>query len=150
MNKVLVLHGPNLNLLGTREPEIYGHTTLEDINKAIAARAQEAGLQTDFLQSNYEGKLVDAIQQAAANGYVFIILNAAALTHYSIALRDAIAAVTVPVIEVHLSNIHTREEFRHHSVISPVVMGQICGFGTDSYMAALEVVLRKLDKGERV
>ena len=147
MEKVLVLHGPNLNLLGTREPEIYGHTTLQDINDMLAARAGEAGLKADFLQTNYEGKLIDAIQQAPADGYAFIILNAAAFTHYSIAVRDAIAAIRVPVIEVHLSNIHTREEFRHHSVISPVVMGQICGFGADSYMAALEVVIRKLRQG---
>ena len=147
MEKILVLHGPNLNLLGTREPEIYGHTTLQDINDMLAARADEAGLKADFLQSNYEGKLIDAIQQAPANGYAFIILNAAAFTHYSIAVRDAIAAIRVPVIEVHLSNIHTREEFRHQSVISPVVMGQICGFGADSYMAALEVVIRKLRQG---
>ncbi len=148
MEKILVLHGPNLNLLGTREPEIYGHTTLQDINDMLAARAGETGLKAEFLQSNYEGKLIDAIQQAPAAGYAFIILNAAAFTHYSIALRDAIAAIRVPVIEVHLSNIHTREEFRHHSVISPVVMGQICGFGADSYMAALEVVIRKLRQGD--
>ena len=147
MEKILVLHGPNLNLLGTREPEIYGHTTLQDINDMLAARAGEAGLKADFLQTNYEGKLIDAIQQAPADGYAFIILNAAAFTHYSIAVRDAIAAIRVPVIEVHLSNIHTREEFRHQSVISPVVMGQICGFGADSYMAALEVVIRKLRQG---
>ena len=143
VQKILVLHGPNLNLLGTREPEIYGHTTLQDINAMLEERAAEAGLQADFLQSNHEGALVDALQQAAGR-YAFIILNAAAYTHYSIAIRDAIAAISVPVIEVHLSNIHTREEFRHRSVISPVVMGQICGFGTDSYMAALEVVIRKL------
>ena len=142
-----MLHGPNLNLLGTREPEIYGHTTLQDINDMLAARAGEAGLKADFLQTNYEGKLIDAIQQAPADGYAFIILNAAAFTHYSIAVRDAIAAIRVPVIEVHLSNIHTREDFRHQSVISPVVMGQICGFGADSYMAALEVVIRKLRQG---
>lgn len=141
--KLLVLHGPNLNLLGTREPEIYGHTTLADINKMISQRAAEAGLAVDAVQSNHEGALVDAIQQAKGR-YAFIILNAAAYTHYSIAIRDAIAAIDVPVIEVHLSNIHTREEFRHHSVLAPVVMGQICGFGTDSYMAALEVVIRKL------
>ena len=146
LKKILVLHGPNLNLLGTREPEIYGCTTLADINHGIEQRASEAGLQADFLQSNHEGVLIDAIQQSATQGYAFIILNAAAFTHYSIAIRDAIAAIAVPVIEVHLSNIHTREEFRHHSVISPVVLGQICGFGTDSYMAALEVVIRRLDR----
>ena len=144
MNKILVLHGPNLNLLGTREPEVYGRTTLDDINKMIAARAKEAGIKADFLQSNHEGVLVDALQNASKKGYAFVILNAAAFTHYSVAIRDAIAAIAVPVIEVHLSNIHQREEFRHHSVISPVVMGQIAGFGADSYMAALEVVIRRI------
>lgn len=144
MEKILVLHGPNLNLLGTREPEIYGRTTLDDVNQMIAARAKEAGIGADFLQSNHEGVLVDALQGAPGKGYSFVILNAAAFTHYSVAIRDAIAAISVPVIEVHLSNIHRREEFRHHSVISPVVMGQIAGFGADSYMAALEVVIRRL------
>lgn len=144
MERILVLHGPNLNLLGTREPEIYGRTTLDDVNQMIAARAKEAGIGADFLQSNHEGVLVDALQGAPEKGYSFVILNAAAFTHYSVAIRDAIAAISVPVIEVHLSNIHRREEFRHHSVISPVVMGQIAGFGADSYMAALEVVIRRL------
>lgn len=142
MANVLILHGPNLNLLGTREPEIYGALTLEDINRALAERGREAGLTLDFFQSNHEGALVDAVQGAQGK-YAFIILNAAAYTHYSIALRDAIAAVEVPVIEVHLSNIHRREAFRHRSVIAPVVMGQICGFGADSYLAALEIVIRR-------
>jgi len=148
MKKILVMHGPNLNLLGTREPEIYGHTTLADINEMIKQRAVEADIMAETLQSNHEGVLVDALQQAKTNGYSFIILNAAAFTHYSIAIRDAIAAIEVPVIEVHLSNIHQREEFRHHSVISPVVVGQICGFGVDSYMAALEVVIRRLQEAK--
>lgn len=148
MEKILVLHGPNLNLLGTREPEIYGRTTLDDVNQMIAARAKEAGIGADFLQSNHEGVLVDALQGAPEKGYSFVILNAAAFTHYSVAIRDAIAAISVPVIEVHLSNIHRREEFRHHSVISPVVMGQIAGFGADSYMAALEVVIRRLSRAK--
>ena len=142
MANVLILHGPTLNLLGIREPEIYGALTLEDINRALAARGREAGLTLDFFQSNHEGALVDAVQGARGK-YEFIILNAAAYTHYSIALRDAIAAVEVPVIEVHLSNIHRREAFRHRSVIAPVVMGQICGFGADSYLAALEIVIRR-------
>ncbi len=146
MKKILVLHGPNLNLLGTREPEIYGRTTLEDINGMIEARGKEAGIGVEFLQSNHEGVLVDALQEAPKKGYAFVILNAAAFTHYSVAIRDAIAAIAVPVIEVHLSNIHRREEFRHSSVISPVVMGQIAGFGADSYMAALEVVIRRLSE----
>ncbi len=143
MSKILVLNGPNLNLLGTREPEIYGHTTLQDINDRIGKRAAEAGIAVDFLQSNHEGVLVDAVQ-AANHKYDYIIFNAAAFTHYSIALRDAIAAIEVPVIEVHLSNIHQREEFRHTSVLAPVAMGQICGLGAESYMAALEAIICKL------
>lgn len=142
--RILVLNGPNLNLLGTREPEIYGSLTLTDINETLKARAKELEVdEIDFLQSNFEGELVEAIQKARGR-YDFILLNAAALTHYSIALRDAIAAIPVPVIEIHLSNVHKREEFRHNSVIAPVVMGQICGFGVDSYIAALEIAVRKL------
>lgn len=146
VKRILVLHGPNLNLLGTREPEVYGWTTLNDINELLRERAKDSGVDTiDFLQSNYEGALVEAIQNARGH-YDFILLNAGALTHYSIALRDAISAVPVPVIEVHLSNIHRREEFRHTSVIAPVVMGQICGFGVDSYIAALDIAIRKIQK----
>lgn len=146
VKRILVLHGPNLNLLGTREPEVYGWTTLNDINELLRERAKEAGVDTiDFLQSNYEGALVEAIQNARGR-YDFILLNAGALTHYSIALRDAISAVPVPVVEVHLSNIHRREEFRHTSVIAPVVMGQVCGFGVDSYIAALDIAIRKIQK----
>ena len=144
--RILVLHGPNLNLLGTREPEIYGSLTLNEINETLHAHAKELGVdEIDFLQSNFEGELVEAIQKARGR-YDFILLNAAALTHYSIALRDAIAAIPVPVIEIHLSNIHKREEFRHKSVIAPVVMGVICGFGVDSYIAALEIAVRKLSR----
>ena len=146
VKRILVLHGPNLNLLGTREPEVYGWTTLNDINELLRERAKEAGVDTiDFLQSNYEGALVEAIQNARGR-YDFILLNAGALTHYSIALRDAISAVPVPVIEVHLSNIHRREEFRRTSVIASVVMGQVCGFGVDSYIAALDIAIRKIQK----
>lgn len=149
VKRILVLNGPNLNLLGTREPEIYGRTTLNDINELLRARAIAAGVDTiDFLQSNYEGELVEAIQKARGR-YDFILLNAGALTHYSIALRDAIASVPVPVIELHLSNIHRREEFRHTSVIAPVVVGQICGFGVDSYIAALDIAIRRLQKDNR-
>lgn len=147
MPRILVLHGPNLNLLGTREPEIYGYTTLDDINTMIAARAAEAGIETAFYQSNHEGDLVDAIQQAN-HKFDFIIFNAAAFTHYSIAIRDAIAAIDVPVIEVHLSNIYQREEFRHTSVLAPVAMGQICGLGVESYLAALEAIIYKLNRAE--
>lgn len=144
MADVLVLHGPNLNLLGTREPEIYGSTTLNDINAMLKKRAEEAGLGLDCLQSNHEGVLVDAIQQARGK-YDYIIFNAAAFTHYSIAIRDAIAAVEIPVIEVHISNIHKREEFRHNSVLAPVAMGQICGLGVASYLAALEAIIFNLN-----
>ncbi len=149
VKRILVLNGPNLNLLGTREPEIYGWTTLNDINEILRERAKIAGVdEIDFLQSNFEGELIEAIQKARGR-YDFILLNAGALTHYSIALRDAIAAVPVPVIELHLSNIHRREEFRHKSVIAPVVMGQICGFGVDSYIAALDIAIRKLQKDSK-
>lgn len=146
VKRILVLNGPNLNLLGTREPEIYGRTTLEDINEILRTRAKESDVDTiDFLQSNFEGELVEAIQKARGR-YDFILLNAGALTHYSIALRDAIASVPVPVIEIHLSNIHRREEFRRTSVIAPVVVGQICGFGIDSYIAALDIAIRHLQR----
>lgn len=143
MAKVLVLNGPNLNMLGTREPEIYGRTTLKDIDNMLKKRGSEAGIVVDCFQSNHEGALVDKIQ-AANHNYDYIIFNAAAFTHYSIAIRDAIAAIDVPVIEVHISNIHQREEFRHTSVLAPVAMGQICGLGIESYLAALEAVIYKL------
>ncbi len=144
MHKLLVINGPNLNLLGTREPEIYGHTTLADSNEMIKKRAEKFDIEADFYQSNHEGAIVDKIQQAWADGVEYIILNAGAYTHYSVAIRDAIAGVEVPVIEVHLSNIHKREEFRHNSVIAPVCLGQISGFGADSYMVALEAVIRRV------
>ena len=143
LKKILVINGPNLNLLGTRESEIYGSTTLNDINAMLKTQADELGVAIDFMQSNIEGEIVTAIQNALKN-YNFILLNAAAFTHYSVAIRDAISAIDVPVIEIHLSNVHAREEFRHHSVIAPVVMGQICGFGVDSYVAALNIAVRKL------
>ena len=143
MGKILVMNGPNLNLLGTREPEIYGSLTLADIHEHLRQRANEADLDIEFMQSNHEGVLVDTIQRARRT-VDYIILNAGAFTHYSIALRDAIAAVNVPVIEVHLSNIHQREEFRHKSVIAPVVLGQIAGFGAESYMAALEIIIWRM------
>lgn len=148
LDKILVLHGPNLNLLGKREPEIYGHTTLADINAMLERRAGEHGLALDAVQTNHEGALVDEIQRAQG-AYCCILINAGAYTHYSIALRDAIAAISVPVVEVHLSNIHKRETFRHQSVIAPVVVGQVCGFGAGSYLAALEAALYHLRKGKR-
>jgi len=133
---VLVIHGPNLNMLGTREPEVYGKTTLEDINVMLAEEARGMGVELKTFQSNVEGDLVTAIQQA--RGWAdAIIINPAAYTHTSVAIRDAVAAVGVPTIEVHLSNVYSREAFRHHSHIAPVAAGQIAGFGKDSYRLAL-------------
>ncbi|WP_408954664.1 type II 3-dehydroquinate dehydratase [Natroniella sp. ANB-PHB2] len=138
---ILVLHGPNLNLLGTREPDVYGLETLEDINQELQRIATENDLALETFQSNSEGELVDRIQQSIVEEVEAIIINPAAYTHYSIAIRDALAAVEVPIIEVHLSNIYQREEFRHKSVVSPVVTGQIAGFGANSYILALQQAL---------
>ncbi len=135
--KILFLNGPNLNLLGQREPEVYGRTTLPEIESKVRERAAELKVAIDFRQSNLEGELVDWIQQAKGS-FDVIVINAAAYTHTSIALRDAISAVGVPTIEIHLSNIHAREEFRHKSLIAPVCWGQISGFGKKSYILALE------------
>lgn len=135
--KILFLNGPNLNLLGTREPEVYGHTTLADIEGKVRERAIKLGATVQFRQTNLEGELVQWIQDAKGNTDV-LVLNAAAYTHTSIALRDAISAVGVPTIEIHLSNIHAREEFRHKSLIAPVCKGQIVGFGAESYVLAVE------------
>ena len=137
IGKILVLHGPNLNLLGRREPEVYGKLTLPDVNAMLAAKAAEMDLEIEFMQTNHEGVLVDAIQ-SAEGCYGCIIINPAAFTHYSVAVRDALAGVSVPAIEVHLSNIYSREEFRHHSVTAPVTVGQIAGFGAQSYVLALQ------------
>ncbi|HXT13846.1 MAG TPA: type II 3-dehydroquinate dehydratase [Candidatus Angelobacter sp.] len=135
--KILFLNGPNLNLLGQREPEVYGRTTLKDIEAKVRERAAKLGAEIDFRQTNLEGELVAWIQQSKGN-FDVIVLNAAAYTHTSIALRDAISAVGIPTIEIHLSNIHAREEFRHKSLIAPVCRGQICGFGAESYVLAVE------------
>lgn len=135
MAKILVIHGPNLNLLGKRETDVYGKCSLDEINEEIRSRASIQGVEIDIFQSNHEGKIVDKLQQTDAD---VLIINPGALTHYSIAIRDAVAAVKAPVIEVHLSNIYAREEFRATSVIAPKVIGQICGFGPASYYLALE------------
>ena len=138
--KILFLNGPNLNLLGTRQPEIYGRDTLASIEASVQERARTLGVSVEFRQTNDEGQLVTWIQQAKGAAHA-IALNAAAYTHTSIALRDAIAAVELPVIELHLSNIHAREPFRHHSMIAPVCRGQISGFGALSYILALEAAV---------
>ena len=140
MKKILFLNGPNLNLLGQREPEIYGKTTLAEIEGTVRQRAGELGVEIDFRQSNSEGELVTWIQQAT-NTFGAIVLNAGAYTHTSIAIRDAISATGIPTVEIHLSNIHAREEFRHHSMIAAVCRGQICGFGPHSYALGLDAAL---------
>ncbi len=144
MAKLLVLHGPNLNLLGTREPGVYGHTTLAQIDQALQAQAGTAGHAVESLQSNAEHTLVDRVQAARTDGTAFILINPAAFTHTSVALRDALAAVDVPFIEIHLSNPHAREPFRHHSYFSDKAVGVICGFGADSYRYAMDAALRQL------
>jgi 3-dehydroquinate dehydratase II len=138
--KILFLNGPNLNLLGTRQPEIYGRTTLADIEAQVRTRAAILGVDVEFRQSNHEGQLVDWIQEARSR-FDAIALNAAAYTHTSVALRDAISSVGLPVVELHLSNIHAREEFRHQSLIAPVCVGQVSGFGAFSYILALEAAV---------
>lgn len=138
--KILFLNGPNLNLLGTRQPEIYGRTTLADIEAQVRNRAAILGVDIEFRQSNHEGQLVDWIQEARGR-FEAIALNAAAYTHTSVALRDAISAVGLPVVELHLSNIHAREDFRHRSLIAPVCVGQVSGFGAFSYILALEAAV---------
>lgn len=138
--KLLFLNGPNLNLLGAREPQVYGRATLADIERMVQERAKGLGAEVTFRQSNHEGELVTWIQEARGQ-FAVIILNAGAYTHTSIALRDAIVAAGVPTIEIHLSNIHAREEFRHRSLIAPVCIGQISGFGAHSYVLALEAAV---------
>ncbi len=142
--KILVLHGPNLNLLGAREPDIYGHQTLAGINQQLAERAQEAGHELAWFQSNAEHELIGRIQQARDDRTAIILFNPAAFTHTSIALRDALMAVAIPFIEVHLSNVHAREPFRHRSYLSDIAVGVICGFAGNSYRLALEAAIHRL------
>lgn len=142
---VLVLNGPNLNMLGTREPGVYGRTTLAEIESSLRSKAAQLRVEIDFRQTNHEGQLIDWIHAAKGKSDA-IILNAGALTHTSIALRDAISAVGIPTVEVHLSNIHAREEFRHHSQIAPVCVGQISGFGPASYLLGLEACVNVIEQ----
>ena len=138
--KVYVIHGPNMNMLGIREPDIYGRQTYDDLVEYIRARCEENGMEPEFFQSNHEGELIDAVQQADGR-YDGVVLNAGGYTHTSVALRDAVAAVSVPVVEVHISSILAREEFRHVSLLAPVVKGSIMGFGLDSYRLGAEALL---------
>ena len=140
--KILVLHGPNLNLLGTREPEIYGTETLEEINQRLARLAQAYGVDVEAFHSNYEGALIERVHAAKMQRFAYIIINPAGFTHTSIALRDALAAVGIPFIEVHLSNIYARESFRHHSYLSELAVGTICGLGSRGYDLALQYALQ--------
>jgi 3-dehydroquinate dehydratase II len=146
--KILVLHGPNLNLLGTREPEIYGRATLAEIDSDLAARATEGGHSVESFQSNAEHELIGRVQRTRTDGTAFILINPAALTHTSIALRDALAAVGIPFIEVHLSNVHAREPFRHHSYFSDLAVGVVCGLGPLGYSLALTAVMQRLPRGD--
>jgi len=144
--KILVMHGPNLNLLGTREPSIYGNITIHEINSAISAFALKMGIEVNIVQSNSEGELIERIHSAIGL-YDGILINPAAYTHTSIAIRDALSAAALPVVEVHLSNIHSREEFRSRSFIAPIAVGQISGFGPDSYLLGLRAIFNHLTKG---
>ena len=144
MAKLLVLHGPTLNLLGAREPSVYGRTTLAEIDADLAATARAAGHELGTFQSNSEGALIDRIHAASKDGTAFIVINPGALTHTSVALRDALAAVAIPFIEVHLSNVHARESFRHRSYIADLAVGVITGFGADSYRLGLAAALKRL------
>ncbi len=145
--RILVLNGPNLNLLGTREPQLYGSTTLPEVETALRAEgsARTPAVEIECLQSNHEGILIDAIQERGKTAFG-IVINPGGLTHSSVALRDALTGVGVPVIEVHVSNIHAREPFRHHSFIAPIAIGQIAGFGVDGYLLAVRYLLDRMDE----
>ena len=145
MATILVLHGPNLNLLGEREPEIYGHQTLGDINLKLEQQARDRGHHLLYMQSNAEYELIERVQDARHEGVNFILINPAALTHSSIALRDAFAAVAIPFIEIHLSNVHAREEFRHHSYLSDLAVGVICGLGAQGYELGLQAAISAIE-----
>jgi len=138
---ILVLHGPNLNLLGSREPAVYGRLTLAQVDREIKRYGQTRGVRVECCQSNHEGELIDLLQTAARKGFAAVVFNPGAFTHYSIALRDAVSAIALPVVEVHLSNVHAREEFRRRSVIAPAARGQISGFGLQSYLLGIDAAL---------
>ena len=146
MIKILVIHGPNLNMLGSREPEVYGSDTLVSINQAMAEKAESSQARLETFQSNLEGEIVDRIQQAATDQTQMIIINPAAFTHTSVAIRDAFLASSLPFIEVHLSNVHAREDFRKHSYLSDIANGVICGFGKNSYLLALEAAISQCNQ----
>lgn len=141
---IWVLHGPNLNRLGAREPEIYGATTLEQINQMVASRAKALGMDADCFQSNHEGALIERVHQATSASVKFMVINPAGLTHTSVALRDAMASVAIPFVEVHLSNVHRREAFRHHSYFSDLAEAVICGLGPQGYLAAIEFAAQRI------
>ncbi|MAV25993.1 MAG: type II 3-dehydroquinate dehydratase [Gammaproteobacteria bacterium] len=149
MAAILILHGPNLNLLGTREPELYGSETLDDINKRLGAQAASSGHELNALQSSSEGTLVDAIHKAKASGVAFIVINPAAFTHTSVAIRDALLGVEIPFIEVHLSNVHARESFRHHSYLADIALGTIAGLGASGYEYALAAAIEHIEREEQ-
>ena len=144
--QILVLHGPNLNLLGTREPQVYGGTTLEQIDTSLVQNAQAQGAQLSTFQSNHEGALIDRIHAARGQGVDFILINPGGFTHTSVALRDALAGVAIPFVEIHITNVHAREAFRHHSYLSPIAVGVIAGLGTTGYLLALQFACQRLEE----